>query len=330
MKRVHQVGRSVVAIEEVPVPVPGPGEVLIKTAASALCGSEMKTYVTEGLPTGNMGHEAAGLISALGPGVTSLTAGDRVGVSAISGCETCTECLAGRFTWCQHLKFHPNMHAEYFVIPASACHKIPENIPWDVGVLVTGDGLGVPYHSSQKISGSEIKTVTVFGLGPIGLSTVLMQIYLGRRVIGIDRSPDRLAFAQKMGAEVIESKEGLDIPFEIQKGTGGLGADACIEAAGSPVTARLCFSSVRKGGTVVFNGEQGNIEISPSDDLIRRDITAVGSWFYHFSEYPQMLAMAQNGLPVADLITHRLPMDRAGEGFALMAAGKTGKVILEY
>ena len=76
--------------------------------------------------------------------------------------------------------------------------------------------------------------------------------------------------------------------------------------------------------------EQGKMELSPSDDFIRRDITAVGSWFYHFSEYPKMLELTRQGLRVRELITHRLPLAQAGEGFALMARGKTGKVILEY
>ena len=286
MKIVHLKGDSRVVIENSPTPAPGPGEVLVKTAISALCGSEMSTYRTDGCATGNPGHEAAGIVAALGSGTRVLREGTRVGVSAISGCGHCDYCARGQFTWCNELKFHPNMHAEFFVIPESACHVIPDEVPWGAGVLITGDGLGVPYHTSTKIQSDGIRTVAVFGLGPIGLGNVLLQSYLGRRVIGIDRSPDRLALAKKMGAsDVIAADRVEDVVAEIRALTGGRGSDAAIEAAGIPITAKQCFQAARKGGVVVFNGEQPSVDLSPSEDFIRRDITAIGSWFYHFNEY---------------------------------------------
>jgi len=331
MKIVHLKGKSQVIIESSPTPVPGPGEVLIKTAISALCGSEMSTYRTDGCPTGNPGHEAAGIVVALGEGTKVLREGARVGVSAISGCGHCDYCAKGQFTWCNELKFHPNMHAEYFVIPESACHVIPDDVPWGPGVLITGDGLGVPYHTSIKIQGEGIHTVAVFGLGPIGLGNVLVQSYLGRRVIGIDRSPDRLALAKKMGAsDVIAADKVEDVVAEIRALTGGRGSDVAIEAAGIPVTAKQCFQAVRKGGVVVFNGEQPSVELSPSEDFIRRDITAIGAWFYHFNEYPAMLDLYRKGCPVGSLITHHYSIDQADEAYQAMAQGKTGKAVFEY
>jgi len=331
MKIVHLKGKSQVVIESSPTPVAGPGEVLIKTAVSALCGSEMSTYRTDGCPTGNPGHEAAGIVVALGEGTKVLREGSRVGVSAISGCGHCDYCANGQFTWCNELKFHPNMHAEYFVIPESACHVIPDDVPWGPGVLITGDGLGVPYHTSTKIQGEGIHTVAVFGLGPIGLGNVLVQSYLGRRVIGIDRSPDRLALAKKMGAsDVIAADKVEDVVAEIRALTGGRGSDVAIEAAGIPVTAKQCFQAVRRGGVVVFNGEQPSVELSPSEDFIRRDITAIGSWFYHFNEYPAMLDLYRKGCPVGSLITHHYSLDQAPEAYQAMAEAKTGKVVFEY
>jgi len=331
MKIVHLKGKSQVVIETSPTPVAGPGEVLIKTAISALCGSEMSTYRTDGCPTGNPGHEAAGIVVALGEGTKVLREGSRVGVSAISGCGHCDYCANGQFTWCNELKFHPNMHAEYFVIPESACHVIPDEVPWGPGVLITGDGLGVPYHTSIKIQGEGIHTVAIFGLGPIGLGNVLVQSHLGRRVIGIDRSPDRLALAKKMGAaDVIAADKVEDVVAEIRALTGGRGSDVAIEAAGIPVTAKQCFQAVRKGGVVVFNGEQPSVELSPSEDFIRRDITAIGSWFYHFNEYPAMLDLYRKGCPVGSLITHHYSLDQAPEAYQAMADAKTGKVVFEY
>ena len=108
------------------------------------------------------------------------------------------------------------------------------------------------------------------------------------------------------------------------------GADVCIEAAGHPETALACFAAVRTGGTVVFNGEQSAVPLSPSDHFIRRDITAVGAWFYHFSEYPAMLACYRQGLRLRELITDQLPFTEAAAAYARFAAGQTGKVLLRY
>jgi propanol-preferring alcohol dehydrogenase len=330
MKFVHQVGNSQIRIGERDMPRPKRGQVVIKTVVSALCGSEMHGYRKGGYATGNMGHEGAGVVAELGEGVETLSVGQRVGVSAIAGCGNCDRCTKGQYTWCDNYAFFDNMHAEYFVIPALACHVLPDDVPWDVGVLITGDGLGVPYHTSTKIQNADIQTIAVFGLGPVGLGNVMFQKHLGRKVIGIDRSPERLELARALGAkETIAVDESTDVPARIRELTESRGADVCIEAAGVPPTAKQCFASVRTSGTIIFNGEQPSVELSPSEDFIRRDITAIGSWFYHFNEYPKMLELFRSGLPVASLITHRFPLEQADEAFRLME-GKSGKVLLEY
>lgn len=330
MKIVNQAGQSQIVLEERPQPQPGAGEVVVKTVVSALCGSEMPGYRKAGYAAGNMGHEAAGIVAQVGEGVATLRVGQRVGVSAIAGCGNCAYCRNGQYTWCDNYRFFDNMHAEYFAIPALACHLLPDDVPWDAGVLITGDGLGVPYHTSTKLHREDIQHIAIFGLGPVGLSNVMFQTYLGRRVIGIDRSPERLQLARQLGAaETIAVEENTDVPAQVRQLTGGRGADVCIEAAGVPTTAKQCFAAVRKAGIVIFNGEQPAVELSPSEDFIRRDITAIGSWFYHFSEFAAMLDLFRRGLPVASLITHRFPLEEAAEAFRAME-GKSGKVLLEY
>ncbi|MEZ4867338.1 MAG: zinc-binding dehydrogenase [Caldilineaceae bacterium] len=331
MKSLQMQGQGQVTMIECPAPQPGLGEVVIATRISAVCGSELKTYRGAGRAEGNTGHEAVGVVAQVGEGVTSLQVGQRVGVSAISGCGQCAECAQGRYTWCPARKFYGNMHAEKFVIAANACHALPADVAWDVGVLITGDGFGVPYHTSRKLLDPTIQTVAIFGAGPIGLGNLLMQRYLGRTVIAIDISPTRLELATELGAQqVINASEVGDVVAAIRALTGGKGADVCIEAAGRPETAKQCFAAVRIAGTVVFNGEQPALDLSPSEDFIRRDITAVGSWYYHFNEYPAMLDLYRQGLPIGNLITHRFPFAQADEAFRLVAAGLTGKVLLTY
>lgn len=331
MRMVRQPGDSRIEIVDAADPQPGPGQVLIRTAVSAICGSELKAYRTTGAGPGNGGHEAAGIVVGLGEGVTGLALGDRVGVSAISGCGVCGQCLAGRFTWCPDRAYTPDMHAELFVTPALGCHVLPGDVGWDDAVLITGDGLGVPFHTSQRLSRYDIATVAVFGLGPVGLGAVLLQAALGRRVVGVDLSRDRLRLAEGIGAAAtIEVTADLDVPQAVRAAFGGDGPDLCVEAAGSPVTAQACFDSVRTGGVVAFNGEQGPVSLSPSEDFIRRDITALGSWFYHFSEYPAMLALLRDGLAVSSLITHHYDVENAAAAFETMAGSTSGKVLLTY
>lgn len=319
-----------VAIIEVPDCHAGAGEVVVKTAVSALCGSELHAYRTGAESAGNNGHEAAGTVIELGAGVTSVGIGDRVGVSAIAGCGQCAYCARGIYTWCNSRKFYGTMHAERFVVAANACHHLENDISWDAGVLLAGDGLGVPYHTSTKIAGPEVQTVAVFGLGPIGLGNVLIQAHFGRRVLGVDLRPWRLEKASDLGADTVLDAGDGNVVERIRELTGGEGVDAAIEAAGRPETAHQCFAAVRKGGIVVFNGEQGPVELSPSDDFIRRDVRAVGAWFYHFHEFSRMLRLFRAGLRVRDLASHRFPFEQAQAAFREFAAGRTAKALLEY
>lgn len=330
MRQLKYEGKSRVTIIEAPDPEPGPGEVVIKTAFSAICGSELHVYRGAGSPTGNNGHEAVGTIVQVGEGVTDVHVGQRVGASCVVGCGTCPACQKKQYTWCPQFKFYGSMHAEKFLAAESACYPLPEDVPWEAGVLLTGDGLGVPYHTSKKIASPDIQTVAIFGVGPIGLGNVLMQSYLGRQVIAIDLSAARIDLARSLGATHGINAPGQGAVEHIHALTDGTGPDVCIEAAGQPETALACFAAVRTAGTVVFNGEQDAVPLSPSAHFIRRDITAVGSWFYHFAEIPAMIALYQQGFPVEKLITHTYAFADAAEAYARFAAGETGKVLLAY
>lgn len=330
MRILKMEGNSRARVVEQPDPVPGPGEVLVQTAFSALCGSELHAYHDEGVAEGNIGHEAAGTILEVGRDVSDLKPGMRVGASAIAGCGHCSYCEKRQYTWCPEFRFYGGMHAERFLAAADSCYPLPDDVPWDAGVLITGDGLGVPYHTSWKIASPEVRTVAVFGVGPIGLGNVLLQTWLGRRVIAIDINAVRLKTAGQLGAGDTLNATECDPVARVRELCGGSGADVCIEAAGRPETATACFDAVRTNGTVVFNGEQKALPLSPSDHFIRRDITAVGSWFYHFSEIDGMLGLFREGFPVTDLISHRFAFAEASTAFETFASGQSAKVLLDY
>lgn len=328
MRSVKLDGRCTVRLIEAPDPACGAGEVVIATAVSALCGSELGTYRGAGQESGNTGHEAAGLVAALGDGVTDLRIGQRVGVSAVVGCGRCPYCRKGQYTWCSQHRGYGSMHAERFVAAARGCHALPDDIPWDVGVLISGDGLGVPFHTSRKISHAEIRTVAIFGVGPIGLGSVLLQSHLGRRVAAVDVHPYRVARAKEIGAEEAIDANAGDVVERIRAWSDG-GVDVAIEAAGRPETVKQCFAAVRPGGTVVFNGEQPSVALSPSSDFIHRDITAVGSWYYHFHEFAGMVDLYRRGLAVRKLISHRFALEDADAAYREFSSGRTAKVLLQ-
>ena len=327
MKIVEFAGNASIGVIDVEVPAPGAGEVIIQTAASAICGSEMHAFRGAGIAGGNGGHEAVGTVAALGADVTNLRVGQRVGASAIAGCGDCPACELGRYTWCDGHKFYGGMHAENFVAAANACYPLPDDLPWEAAALLTGDGMGVPWHTSKKIQSADIETIAVIGLGPIGLGNVLLQSHLGRRVIGVDIVDYRLALASQLGADCTIKADDTLIE-QIMALTAGVGVDVAIDAAGRRETVANCFLAVRRGGTVVFNGETNLELLAPSRDFIRRDIWAVGSWYYHFSEIDEMMALWRAGLDVGALITHQFPLERAADAYDLFSRGLTGKVLL--
>jgi threonine dehydrogenase-like Zn-dependent dehydrogenase len=329
MRKARYAGNSMIQVVEGPDLTPGPGEVVVETAVSAICGSELHAY-RGAAQESNGGHEAVGTIAALGEGVDGLKTGQRVGVCCIAGCGKCAFCAKGQYTYCRSQKFYGSMHAERFLASAIACHPLPDDVSWEAGVLLSGDGLGVPYHTYVKTASAEIKTVAVSGVGPIGLGNVLLQSHMGRRVIALDLVPYRLELAKRLGASDVVDITKEDPADRLRALTAGEGPDVCIEASGQPESVLACFKGVRTAGMVVFNGEQGALPISPSDQFIRRDITAVGSWFYHFSEFPQMLNLYRNGLRLLELISHSFPFEEADAAYKQFASRQSGKVLLTY
>jgi len=334
VKVLWQISREQVEIREMPTPSPGPGEVLVRIAASTLCGSELGAYRSERAGV-NGGHEAAGMVVEAGPGCSRLRPGDRVGISAVQGCGACEQCRQGRYTYCGRYTVVSGMHAEYVVSRELGCHPLPADVSWADGVLLTGDGLGTPYHVSRRLGArtGPGSVVAVFGVGPVGLGNVLVQAHLGARVVAVDVSEYRLDLARRLGASaaVLAPPDPDGRPAALAalvRDTCGGAPDVCLECAGRQPTLFAALAAVRIEGTVVCVGEQGPAPISPSDHLIRRDITLMGSWFYHFSEYGEMLELYRRGLPVADLVTHAFALADGAQAFRAFAAGQTGKTVL--
>ncbi|MBI3827881.1 MAG: zinc-binding dehydrogenase [Planctomycetes bacterium] len=327
MKRVHFLGQAKVELRDVPAPNLAEGRVLVRIRCSALCGSELGAYRNAGM-NGNPGHEAVGLVEEGGEKF-GFAKGTRVGLHAVWGCGKCQACAEGKYTWCEsRIGIGQDFHSELALVPAQALFRPPENLTDAEAVLVSGDGLGVCYHMAKRLQVKPNAFVVVLGLGPVGLGHVMLQAFLGARVIGLDVSPERLAFAKDLGAQSVLDVRTVDVVKAVKDLTGGQMAQVVVEATGRPECVKQAFSMVAHGGTIAQSGECGSVTVSPSEDLIRRDVGWVGGWYFFFNESTEMVDLVRKGLQPGRLVTHALPFKDAAQAFALFAGGKTGKVLL--
>ncbi|MCC7495788.1 MAG: zinc-binding dehydrogenase [Fimbriimonadaceae bacterium] len=317
-------GGERVQVIEVPDPVPAAGQVLVRLEVSLLCGSEMHGYRGDKAQATNGGHEPAGVVVDAS-GSRRWRMGDRVGIHAVWGCGQCEWCARGIYTFCSSFRGCPGAHAGLMACPDHVLLPLPDDVDFEVGALLAGDGLGVPYHTSQRLRCRGGDTVVVVGCGPIGLGNILVQSFRGARVIAIDRVADRLAMAREVGAAETVDASAVDPLEAIQELTAGRLAEGVVEATGVPAGFALALKLVGKAGTVACCGENRDVTLNVGNDLIRRDITVFGSWFFHFREFPEMLDLYRRGLAVGKLVTHRYPLARIGEAYADFAAGRVGK-----
>lgn len=326
MKSLRFMGNSKIEVVDIPEPKPAPDEVLINIKVSALCGSEMGVFRRpEGLP-GNPGHEFAGEIADPN-GHSEFKVGDRVGVHVIVGCGTCPHCLAGNEIFCPNMLPSGKAHAEYITVRPRHCLRIPDNVDWDTGVLISGDAMGVAYHLSRRVGIEAHDTVAVFGCGPVGLGVVELWSFLGARVIGVDMSPYRRKLAEKLGAfATVEAGKNNTID-RLRKLTGGAGPNTCIECTGRPEAIAAAFEAARKGGKIGVVGEQGQASFNPSRDLIHKELNVYGAWYFRLTEFPGMVDLCNRGLKPKRMVTHRFPLEEAQKGYDLMAQQRCGKVL---
>ncbi len=326
MKSLRFMGNSKVEIIDVPDPTPTPDQVVINIKVSALCGSEMGAFYGPTGLAGNPGHEFAGEIADPN-GHCEFAPGDRVGAHVIVGCGTCVHCRTGNEIFCPNMLPSGYAHAESIAVSARHCLRIPDNLDWDTGVLISGDAMGVAYHLSRRVGVQAHDTVAVFGCGPVGLGVVLLWSFLGARVIGVDMSQYRRALAEKLGAWKTVDAGRKDTVARLRKLTGGAGPDTCLDCTGKPEPVATAFEAVRKGGKIGIVGEKDHAAFNPSRDLIHKELTVYGAWYFRLSEFPGMVELCARGLRPKQMVTHRLPLAEAQRGYDLMAQQKCGKVL---
>jgi len=328
-----------VRLEEVPTPIIGPGELLVKIIASGICGSDvMEWYRLHKAPL-ILGHEIAGQVVEVGAGVKGFAVGDRVVATHHVPCFTCHYCRRGHETVCETLlsgtHFDPGGFCEYVRLPVinvdRGTWKIPDTLDYDAATFV--EPLACILRGQQTARLAPGDSVLVLGSGLAGLLHVSLAKATGAGLIGAtDLSPFRLATAERFGAATTFAAD-LDVAALFRERNGGRGADLVIVCTSARPAFEQAFATVAKGGTILFFAPtMAGVELPVSINEIfwRRDVTFATTYAGSPADCVTALKLiAQGRVPVAEMISHRLPLAEAGFGFKLTAEGQDSlKVII--
>ena len=331
---------NVVKYETVPVPQPGPGELVIRIQAALTCGTDVKCYrrghpvLLKDFPS-PFGHEFAGTVAALGEGVSKFAVGDRVVAANSAPCMTCFFCGKHQYNLCESLDLLNGAYAEYILIPARIAELntdgLPAHLPFEAAAFA--EPLAVSLRGIDQTGIQPGDHVAVMGLGPIGQLLVKAAKHRGAHVTALARNPQKLALAQSFGgADTILNLTELTPEAIIARTPEGRGFDAVIEAVGRPETWELAVTLVRKGGTVnLFGGCPGDSTVTfPTRKLHYEDIKLVSSFHHtpaHFAQAVEL--MASGAIDPSPLISATLPLAQFEAALQQVEAGQAMKIVLK-
>lgn len=333
-------GNSTVTFDTFDIPKPGYGQVLLRTKCSTICGSDIRAIYREHLGKGPeryqnviAGHEPCGQIVEEGPGLKRFKKGDRVIVYHISGCGVCHECRQGFMISCTSDKRaaygwqRDGGMAEYILCDEKDLVLLPDELTYADGAQVAC-GFGTVYEAIEKVGVSGNDAVLVVGLGPVGLAALMLAKAMGAtKLIGIEREPARLELAKKLGLLDHGFTPSDDNVEQIRSLTGGHGVERAFDCSASDPGRATAIRATRKWGKIAFVGEGGSVHFNPSPDMLHDQKTIYGSWVTSIWKMEDLVEhLVRWNIHPEDLITHRFPLEKADEAYALMANGTSGKV----
>lgn len=314
-------------LEERPDPEAGPGEVVVEIRASGICGSDVHGFMGA---TGRrrigvvMGHEAGGIVTQVGRGVTRVRPGERVVLRSILPCGRCDRCRAGQPNVCQErqgLGMHiDGAYAERVAVPEALVEPIPDTLD-DIAAAIV-EPLAVAMHAVAITPLAPTDTVAIVGAGPIGLLTLLAVRRRGAgTVIVTDRDPHRLDVARQLGADAAVDVGGGDPVAVVADATDGHGADAVFEAVGIAATVGQSIAVARPGGQVTWVGNSAPEVPVPMQQLVTRELTVRGSYGF-VGEFAEAIdALATGAIDVGALVETVAGLEEGEELFRRLAAG---------
>ncbi|MGD0643331.1 MAG: zinc-dependent dehydrogenase [Candidatus Bathyarchaeia archaeon] len=327
-----------VRIEEMPIPEIGEEEVLLKVMASGICGSDVIEWYRVPKAPRVLGHEATGVIDKVGSKVTSLKVGDRIFVSHHVPCNQCRYCQRGHHTACQTLhttNYYPGGFAQYIRVPKInvnfGVYKLPMDMSFEEGTFI--EPLACVSRGQRLAGLQKADTLLIIGSGISGILHAQLAKFKGvENVVVADINTYKLRLAIKFGADyALDAKENL--PQTLKEVNGGRLADQVVVCTGATSAALTALDCVENGGTILFFAvPDPTVKLPvPINQFWRNEITILTSYGAAPDDLEDsMRVLATKRLNVKDMITHRLGLGEAQEGFRLMAeAGESLKVILE-
>jgi len=338
-------GNSTVELKEFDIPKPGYGQVLVKTMASTICGSDIRAIYrehtgkgAEGYMDGMVaGHEPCGIIEEEGPGLVRFKKGDRVIVYHIHGCGVCHDCRMGYQISCSspHRAAYGWQRnggmAPYMLCDERDLIALPDELTYCDGAQVAC-GFGTVYEAIEKVGVSGNDAVLVVGLGPVGLATLMLCKALGaNKLIGVEMSDERIELAKKLNLVDEAFKPGPNTLAQIKAATGGKGVERAFDASASDPGRQLAIRAARQWGKIAFVGEGNTVSFNPSPDIIHDQKTIYGSWVTSLARMEDLVErLVRWGIHPEDLITHRFKLENADKAYQLMASGHCGKVAVVF
>ena len=337
-------GPGDVRVEQVPDPVlPGPGGIIVTVERTAICGSDLHLY--HDAPTGagvQLGHEAIGTVAEVGPHVRTVRPGDRVLVSGVVGCGVCRACLVGQPNLCEAglaTAFGttldlPGGQSEAMAVPFADAFvlPIPEGVSDEEAVLLT-DILPTGYLGALRADIRPGSTVVVVGLGPVGIMALQCASLFGpARILAIDVVPERLARAERLGAEPIDARDAPGAQ-QVLQATAGRGADSVIAAVGADATVLDALSCAATGGTVSVVGVNLSAALPfPMGLVFLKSLTLRTIYAPVPGTWPALVPLVQSGrFSLAETFTHHMGLSQAAEAYQLFDSRTDGvlKVLLD-
>ncbi len=332
---VRSFGKPLV-IEDVPVPVPGPGEVLVKVKACGVCHTDLHAasgdWPVKPTPPFIPGHEAAGIVAALGPGVTNLKVGDAVGVAWLhDACLSCEYCETGWETLCEHQ--HNTGYsvnggfAEYVIASAPFAARLPDNVDFASIAPILCAGV-TTYKGLKETEARPGEWVVISGVGGLGHVAIQYAKAMGLKVVGVDIAPDKLELALKAGADHAVNALNKDAVEDVLSVTGGGAHGVLVTAVSTPAFAQA-LRMVRRKGTVSLVGLPPGEFPTPIFDVVLKRITVRGSIVGTRRDLQEAIAFAAEGKVKSEIT--KVPLAEINAVFDKMKAGKIdGRMVLDF
>jgi len=323
-------------LQNVPLPEAGPGEVIVRIAATSLCGTDNHIYRWDEWAQGRVhppriiGHEMCGHVVDLGPEVSSVKIGDYVAAESHLTCGMCFQCRTGNAHVCKNYRILgvdlDGSYAEHVRLPERVLWKTSPEIPPELACLQEPLGNAVHAALAEEITG---QSVLITGCGPTGLFAAAVARTAGAGLlIATDVSNYRLALAKRLGVDAVV-KAGPGEIDTIEGLTDGQGVDVVLEMSGNPAAIHSAFRLVKNGGRVSLFGIPEAPVSFDMNEIIFKGIRVFGiTGRKLFKTWYRLAGLFRAGLNITPVVTHTLPMERFAEGFDLIAKGQCGKVVL--